>query len=285
MQQLIRPSNQVIMGTSHRHKPAGNPNWGKTSNSVTQIANNIVESKKLDNNPPTTMTTSAIEKRQAKIGNRVFNHYRSSVRNLVRSAGGRKSVASGVSKVMGRSGVYYANAFTSTFQDIAQKGLNSWLKDHGILSIEGKTTKEVLDILSNFMDDYFTGIDDTAAREALEAVKDKVAKSVEQNNGDFDTTIQEIVSGEIIKDYLDEFFGVYIYSHLSQSFFEKIQKEKGYDIAIETMQEIRDLIIDDVKRSYIDRPIGTIDWKGIEGKKFINEEFNRIIKILTNNED
>lgn len=51
------------------------------------------------------------------------------------------------------------------------------------------------------------------------------------------------------------------------------------------MQEIRDLIIDDVKRSNADSSIGTIDWKGIEGKKFINEEFNRIIKILTNNED
>lgn len=273
------------MGTSHRHKPAGNPNWGKTSNSVTQIANNIAESQKLENNPPATMNSSAIEKRQAVVGNRISNHYRSSVRNLVRSAGGRKTVASGTSKVLGRSGIFYANAFTSTFQDIAEKGLDSWLKDHGIFSIEGKTTKEILDILSSFMDDYFTGLDDTAAREALEAVKDKVAKSVEQNDGDFDATIQEILSGEVIRDYLDEFFGVYIYSHLSQSFFEKIQKEKGYDIAIDTMQEIRDLIIDDVKRSNADSSIGTIDWKGIEGKKFINEEFNRIIKILTNNED
>lgn len=40
------------MGTSHRHKPTGNPNWGKASKAVTQISKDVSESNELSNNPP-----------------------------------------------------------------------------------------------------------------------------------------------------------------------------------------------------------------------------------------
>lgn len=49
--------------------------------------------------------------------------------------------------------------------------------------------------------------------------------------------------------------------------------------------EIKDLIIDDVKRGFNNRTSGQIDWKGEEGEKFISQEFDRIIQILTDNED
>lgn len=51
------------------------------------------------------------------------------------------------------------------------------------------------------------------------------------------------------------------------------------------MLEIKELIIDDVKRGFNNRPARQIDWKGEEGKSFISQEFDRIIQILTNNED
>lgn len=31
------------MGTSHRHKPAGSPNWGNASKAVTQISKDVSE--------------------------------------------------------------------------------------------------------------------------------------------------------------------------------------------------------------------------------------------------
>lgn len=186
---------------------------------------------------------------------------------------------------MGHAGVYYARAFTSTFQEIAEQGLNTWLLEKGINTIEGKTIKEVIELLAGFMHDYFTGLDDTAAREALEAVNDMIENQVIQNGGDFDKTFQDVVSTELIKDYIDRFFGVYIFSHLSQSFSERLQKNSGYEDANATMQEIKELIIDDVKRGVNDRPAGQVDWKGDEGKSFISHEFDRIIQILTNNED
>lgn len=273
------------MGTSHRHKPAGSPNWGNASKAVTQISKDVSESNELSSNPPESSSPQKIAKRQSVLGKRISRSYHHAVRDIVRASGGRGSVAKGTSKVIGHSGVYYAGAFTSAFQEIAEQGLSTWLKDKGVNSIKGKTVKEVIELLSEFMHDYFTGLDDTAAREALEAVNDMVEDQVSQNDGDFDKTFHNIVSSELIKDYLDMFFGVYIYSHLSQSFSERLQKNYGFEEANATMQEIKELIIDDVKRGYDSRPAGQIDWKGEEGKRFISQEFDRIIQILTNNED
>lgn len=273
------------MGTSHRHKPAGNPNWGNASKAVTQISKDVSESHELSNNPPQNTSQQKIARRQSTLGNRITRSYHHAVRDIIRASGGRSSVTKGISRVMGHSGVYYAGAFTSAFQEIAEQGLSIWLKDKGISTIEGKTTKEVIELLSGFIHDYFTGLDDTAAREALEAVNDMIEEQVTQNGGDFDKTFQEVVSSELIKDYLDVFFGVYIYSHLSQSFSERLQKNYGFEEANATMLEIKGLIIDDVKRGYNNRPAGQIDWKGDEGKKFISQEFDRIILILTNNEN
>lgn len=122
------------------------------------------------------------------MGQRISRSCHHAVRDVVRALGGRSSVAKGSSRAMGHSGVYYAGAFTSAFQEIAEQGLSTWLKDKGISSIEGKTTKEVIELLSGFMHDYFTGLDDTAVREAMEAVNDMVENQVTQNDSDFDKT-------------------------------------------------------------------------------------------------
>ena len=66
---------------------------------------------------------------------------------------------------------------------------------------------------------------------------------------------------------------------------EKLEKDKGADIATKTMEEIKELILDDVHRGISGRPASRVDWRGHEGEQFVTEEFNRIILILTNNED
>ena len=51
------------------------------------------------------------------------------------------------------------------------------------------------------------------------------------------------------------------------------------------MNEIKDLIMDDIQRSRGGRDTATIDWGTEEGKAFIQQEFDRIIYILSGNED
>ena len=47
----------------------------------------------------------------------------------------------------------------------------------------------------------------------------------------------------------------------------------------------KDLILDDVSRGVDGRPAGQVNWKGIEGRLFIQKEFDRIIKIITDDEN
>ena len=93
-----------------------------------------------------------------------------------------------------------------------------------------------------------------------------------------------LASGEI-KNIIDKFFGMYIYSHLSQDFKEKLEYEKGTKVANETMNEIKELILDDIKRSLGGRNASSIDWNTSEGEAFIQAEFDRILYIMTGDED
>lgn len=97
--------------------------------------------------------------------------------------------------------------------------------------------------------------------------------------------MNNIVASDEIKDLLDEFFGVYIFSFLSQSFAEKLEQEKGTETMSATMSEIKEQIIDDIKTGKNGRSVDSVDWSSEEGRNFIKTEFNRILYILAGNED
>ena len=228
------------MGTSHRHKagPIGAPNWGTASAAVTTIANNETAATELENNPSINMPQEVVARRQSVYSRRIRHQYHKAVRFLVRAAGGRDKVSSGQSRAVGRAGVVWATGIANAFQEIAEQGLWTWLTRKGINQRERKSCREILTIIEDFVKDYFAGLDETAASEALE---------------------------HVIK--------------------EKLEKDKSMKIADDTMVEIKELILDDVHRGVAGRSAERVDWKGPDGENFIKREFNRIIQILTNNED
>lgn len=275
------------MGTSHRHKagPIGAPNWGTASAAVTTIANNETAATELENNPSINMPQEVVARRQSVYSRRIRHQYHKAVRFLVRAAGGRDKVSSGQSRAVGRAGVVWAIGIANAFQEIAEQGLWTWLTRKGISQGERKSCREILTIIEDFVKDYFAGLDETAASEALEHVMDKVEQKAQGDSEQLEITFNTIVNHDEIKDLLDDFFGMYIYSHLSQDFKEKLEKDKSMKIADDTMVEIKELILDDVHRGVAGRSAERVDWKGPDGENFIKREFNRIIQILTNNED
>lgn len=275
------------MGTSHRHTPTiqHQPNWGQTSAAVTDIATGVEKSDNLEKNPPAAMTPQQINSRQSKLDNQIRRNFHRAVRNLVRSAGGRGKVSSGISRAVGHAGVVVAGRFISTFTDIANRGLLQWMRAKGIMSLEGKSCRDILSIIRGFIQNGVSGLDNTAANEALEHVMEMVEGQMNDDVASFDDVMGKVWENEVIKDLIDEFFGMYIYSHLSQDFEEKLTYEKGSDVMLMTMAEIRELIIDDIKIGKLGRSPETIDWASEEGQIFIRKEFDRIIYILSGNED
>lgn len=297
------------MGTSHRHTPTvvGEPNWGNASAAVTGIAgaeekldelekeqegqDESDNSSEDDDNESvqqplvTTSSPDRIAKRQRQLDNQIRRNYHHAVRNLVRAAGGRGSVSSGSSRAIGHAGVAIAGGLVSAIGDIVKNGLADWLNRRGITSLEGKSCQDVLDLIREYISAGVAGLDNTAANEALECVMDDLDEKIGDDLDSFDAAMKGIMASDDLKDLLDKFFGMYIFSHLSQDFKEKLEYEKGTKVMNETMNEIKDLIMDDIQRSRVGRDASSIDWGTEEGKAFIQQEFDRIIYILSGNED
>jgi len=272
------------MGTSHRHHAtvAGEPNWGKTSSAVSYLAKAVEKGKDLDNNPPSNLTPKAIGRKQRSIDNRVKDNCRKAVSRLIKAAGGRKAVASGKSRVIGHAGIVLAGSWLQAMTEIREKGLDSWLKKRGIDTSEGKSVHDIFEIITGFIESDITSLDDTAAQAALQYTMGLIENRMEDD--DVEQTLDDIVSGEDVCDYLDQFFGFYVYSHLSQDFSEKLEKEKGTEVKNLAMEEIRDLIIDDVLRGVNGKNARDFDWSSEEGNAFMQQEFDKIIDALTQGE-
>lgn len=297
------------MGTSHRHIPTviGEPNWGNASASVTAIASAEEELDRLDKElegeedadehsdgneneeekqeSKTAVSPERIAKRQRQLDSQIRRNYHHAVRNLVRAAGGRGKVSSGISRAVGHAGVVIAGGLVSAISEIVKNGLTDWLSRRGIQSLDGKSCQDVLDLIREFIETGVAGMDNTAANEALECVMDELEEKIGDDLDSFDAAMASILTSDYLKDLLDKFFGMYIFSHLSQDFKEKLEYEKGTKVMNETMNEIKDLILDDIQRSRGGRDTATIDWGTDEGKAFIQQEFDRIIYILSGNED
>lgn len=275
------------MGTSHRHKPGvlGEPNWGSASTSITSAAKNEEKSDALEQSQSAQTNQKQYETLQKRYANAFKRNYHRAVRNLVRASGGREKVSKGGSRALGHAGLAVAGSIASTFAEIAAKGIDNWLNEKGIDLKNGKSCLEVLDFLRQYLSANVVGMDETAANDALQHVLEKFEGDIKDDASNFDEVLNSIMNTNAIVEIIDEFMGIYIFSHLSQDFHEKIEKDKGNCIADSTMAEIKGLILDDVRRGYNGHTSAEIDWSGKEGNDFIQKEFNRIIYILSGDED
>jgi hypothetical protein len=275
------------MGTSHRHTPTvkGEPNWGKSSAAVTALTGAIAGLNELMYNPPADFTSRQIEKRERTLEQRKAHHYRNAVRHLISAAGGRAKVSSGTSQALGRAGVVGIGGFIATLQDIVTNGLLDWLRQRGE-SLDGKTCRDVIDLIRKYADTEIAGLDSTAANEALECVLEQLQEKMGEDIENIDSILGSLIAGDELKNMLDLFFGMYIFCHLSQNFEEKIEFERGSDAMRNTMTVIKDQILDDIKTCRSGRDVRKIDWSNkSEGDAFIKEEFDRILYILEGDEN
>ena len=275
------------MGTSHRHTPTvrGEPNWGKASAALTGLVGDVEESDNLEQYPPEDKTPVQVEKRQNQLGKRITRNYHTSVRNLVKASGGRHKVSSGGSRALGHGGIVVINTFISAIQEIVSNGLATWLQQRGVDSLEGKSCQDIIDFLRQYIESGVAGLDSTAANEAIESVMDRLDELVGDNVDEIEDKFDAILNGEEIKDIIDQFFGMYIYVHLSQDFEEKLEYEKGSVAMKNAMNEVKEQILDDIRVGRTGRNVRTVDWSKPEGKVFIQAEFDRILFILQGNED
>ncbi|MFK7114671.1 hypothetical protein V3468_09505 [Flavobacterium oreochromis] len=280
------------MGTTQRINPGvtNQPNWGDLSNSITQIAKTLEQEKKLDdegaqeNEKDDSKKTVASDnsKQYKKILDRRTEHVRSTFKNLVKTGGGRKAIASGKSSSIGKAGLKSAGKLTGFFTSVANKGLDKALTEIGFGSLQGKSFNDVINYLLIYCSDSNQGMDETAANKASCEIMKEIAAQSDNDVKKYQDLIKELVDGQGLMDTLCKFWGLYIFEHLSQRFEEKIQQQKGEEVSKETFKIIKDDILGRVKVLNTQRAVSKIDWNKAEGKKEIEKIFDSIIKIICN---
>ena len=233
------------MGTSQRHIPSvtGDPNWGQSSQAITQTAKDVVELESLSSLE--NLSNSQV-KRIGLLDKRIHRNISKAISRLVKASGGKDNVIGG-------------------------KGYDLRIYN----------TSEILDLLFDYICEPGTTLEDTAANDALRLL----FRKIENEALKLGISLEELLKGQPgldrIRDYIDDFFGNYIYSHISQNFTEKLEKEYGIKMTKQIKKEIRRTIIEDVKAGINGKKVSEIDWKGTEGREFIKKEFSTILKILT----
>ena len=287
------------MGTSQRHQPSvtGQPNWGKSSLSLSAAIKNLERLNTLDNEDDSSnnenkdnirTTPSYRQSVNNKQRERITAAYRRNVHNavsrLIKASGGKKKVASGASRALGHAGVVVLSNFLGAISEISIKGLSGWLAEKGI-TLDGKNWKEISDILNDLCSDTVIGMDETAANQALSEMLQILDNTINSSTLDVEEVLNGCLEKEQLQDIIDTFFGVYIYAHLSQNFEEKLTKKYSQNEVVKYMADIKDLIISDIKQGVYGLNSTQVDWNSNEGNQYITEEFNKIISVFVNDED
>lgn len=282
------------MGTSQRHNPsvAGQPNWGKSSLSLSAAIKNLerldildAEDNKKANDIDNIRVASSTRRKQRE---RIAASYRKNIHNavsrLVKASGGKRKVTSGSSRALGHAGIAVLSNFLGAIAEIQKKGLPCWLAEKGI-TLDSKSWKEISDILKDLCSDTVVGMDETAANQALSEILQILDNTINNSTLDVEKVLNNCLGKEQLQDVIDTFFGVYIYAHLSQNFEEKLTKKYSQKEVAKYMADIKDLIISDIKQGVNGLNSTQIDWNSEEGNSYITEEFNRIISVFVHDED
>lgn len=274
------------MGTTQRIIPGvpSQPNWGPLNSAITRVAKTVEEEhegdEELEDGQEEQEIADEDAQRYQKLINRRRSNLKSSLKSLVRTGGGASNISKGGSASVGRAGRSIASKFTSVFADIRDKGLNQTLTDLGF-ELQGRTYESVMDFLLIYCSSGDAGMDETAANKAFAELTEVIASETGDDLDHFESYITEIVEGEGLSDLLCIFWGLYIYEHLSQRFQEKITQTKGEQISKETFKIIKDDILGQVRLLDAERKVSNIDWRSAEGNTAIEEIFQSILIIIS----
>lgn len=271
------------MGTTQRINPGvtNQPNWQGLNVSATNIAKTVeIEKQNEESKEPDSKSPEQKAREYQKLLLRRNNNLKSLFNYLVKTGGGTKKITSGQSTSIGRAGLKTSSKLTHFFTDVRSNGLNQTLQESGFGNLSGKTTLDIINFLVVYCSDGATGLDETAANKASLEVLNKIAEESNNDVDKFEQILSDYADGIGMSNLVCEFWGFYIFEHLSQRFEEKITQQKGVEVGSETFKIIKDDIVGRVKVLNEKRSVTNINWKGTEGNKIRESIFEEIINIL-----
>lgn len=282
------------MGTTQRMSPGvpGEPNWGKLSGSITSISNTVAQEQglakeiekataKLTANPTQANKNAVdtLQKRQQTLSRRKSQHFKTGIKNLIRTGGGRSKISKGKSPSLGRAGISRALKLSGFISYVHDNSLDAALRKIGFGSVRGKSLSEVIDFLMAYFADTSSGMDEVAANMASCQVLELLAQDAATVE-EFEADLNSLMDDEKLGEIMCTFYGLYLFEHLSQRFEEKLIQLKGEAVSAETFKTIKEDILGQIKVIHSERSITWINWKSKDGKAIQEKIFDSIIKLF-----
>jgi hypothetical protein len=268
------------MGTTQRIIPGitGEPNWGDLNKSITYIAKTVEAENANNDKADSEQQTS----KQEKLLNRRNNYVKAAYKSLMKTGGGARSISTGKSKSIGRAGNKSARKLAGFFSVVGSSGLQKALNQIGFGDLKDKSVGDIIDFLLIYCNESNAGMDETAASKASCEILNKIAEESGNDLEKFESIIGSYLDTNMIHNIICEFWGFYIFEHLSQRFQEKLTQQKGTLISKETFRIIKEDIVGQVKLLNDIREISKIDWHSLDGNREIEIIFESTTKILLN---
>jgi hypothetical protein len=162
------------------------------------------------------------------------------------------------------------------FSMAKMQGLEKALEHVGLNDLIGKSNVEIYMGLL----DYFAGssstLDDSIVRDSMAELLKELFLDVSDEKS-FEDIISDLDMNKFIKDLITKF----IQKDFFVNFSEKIEaKCKNIDEYKDAEKKIKDYIKVKIDTRYSTDDLSKIDWHGQQGKTFINDRCNEVIKVF-----
>ncbi len=246
------------MGTSTNYKAPTSPQWRKLKGEVTRLTRRGI---------PSSIGIKGIIQDFVKV-NYGSSHGTGSGGSKVGGTA-RRQAAQNVARKIGES-----------FSSVADVGFREAFEDAGLGSLEGKSIREIVYSLVDYLGGPKSTLDETDAQTALGDLMDEIlndANSLEE----VEEAIETRCHGASLGNLIQSFFGYYIYQQFCRVFYERLVANIGERRADESIDEIRDYICETVKYVVSDRNITQIDWNESQGQQVIDEILQETLEVFS----
>lgn len=259
------------MGTSQSINPgvAGDPNWGKTSSSISNLANRIDK----ENADPNLLNNAKYQQKRQ-------NSFKKTLSNYIKAAGGKSSMSSGSSSKGGKAAIATAKSLGGVLYSASLGGFNEYVSKRGFADIQSKSKSDLVHFLMEDLCGPTNNFDEGAAKAALNEFLEKILEGTEDAE-DVEAALGESVQDQGIDNLLVDYFGFYIFEHLYEMFEERLFTSKGEKLCNQTMGEIKDFIFSELQVLNDQDKMSSINWSDSSNHdSIVNNIFNNVIEIF-----
>ena len=165
---------------------------------------------------------------------------------------------------------------TNFFTIVQSQGFNKALEQAGLSNLIGKSNEEIYSGLLDYFSGDGSSLDDAVVRDSMAELMKELFLDVPEGKS-FEEVINDLDMNKFVKDLITKF----VQKDFIMNFSEKIEvKCKNIEEYKKAEKQIKDFIKIKIESKYTVEDLSKINWHGVEGRNFINNRCNEVLKVF-----